>query len=224
MFEDEEACINHDWDVEHYDLTDSFVFSYLLGSDADICTGTGLTIPSETRKLLKFSYGHEPEVVIMGPPGNEDRQSKLSFNQKVWSYVSITSWSRMNRNTNTISYAACRQIDDLRAELAGQIALFQLHHRRHLSIVIFELFCVVQLWATGKVGCIVFPQCACGVNVYWEAILKMTEVRASSPHLPEPFEELACRCERREELEGKRKTSLAATWPLGMCRKIEDQP
>ena len=54
-----------------------------------------------------------------------------------------------------------------------------------------------------------------GVDVYWEAILKMTELWASSPHLQEPFEELVCRCERHEELEGKRKTSLAATWPLG---------
>ena len=78
----------------------------------------------------------------------------------------------------------------------------------------------LELWKTGRVGKISFPQCAVGLEIDWEPILKDTTLWASSPHLLDPFEGLECTHEHHGQLIGSRKTALAAIWPLGMCQRI----
>ena len=90
---------------------------------------------------------------------------------------------------------------------------------------IFTLDDFRQLWATGKVGAVTFPQCAVGlVSPEGHPLLKMTTLWANAGELLYPFEELQCTCSSHGTLtgqyKGQQRSKLAQVWPLTMCRMI----
>ena len=179
------------------------------GKNIDVVTGTDLTDPAEARKLLKFLDDWRPEVIILGPP-----------------CTAFSAWSKCNRSRNAATYRASRIIGEKLAELTAEICMRQLEKSQHFIVEqpahsdMYQLPCFVHLWKTRKVGSITFPQCPMGLRVDDEPIYKLTELWASNPELLKPFEGLECTCSSHGELQGSRKTQLAATYPLDMCRRL----
>ena len=138
----------------------------------------------------------------------------------------FASWSHLNRKLHPESWGATRKVCEILADVAAHVAMIQLRAGRHFVIEnpdpsdIWHLDSFLQLWNTGKVGKVTFPQCALGLQVDGEPILKRTTLWASHPLILHQFTGLRCTCERHGELVGKRKTVAAAIYPLEMCRRL----
>ena len=92
---------------------------------------------------------------------------------------------------------------------------------------LFDLRRFLELWQTGEVGRIVFPQCALGLETPDREplpILKWTEVWSNAKELLKPFEHLACDHIVHGDMigmyRGRKRSQLAQVWPPEMCRKI----
>ena len=77
---------------------------------------------------------------------------------------------------------------------------------------IFRLRCFERLWRTEKFGEISFPQCALGLVVDGQPILKWTTLWSNSWHILWQFEGLECACEDHGILRGKRSTTASTVF------------
>lgn len=121
------------------------------GPNVDLVTGTDFSDPAEANKLIDFIEKYKPELVAAGPP------CKAMAN---WS------WEIAN--------------------LVARIAMMQMKGNRFVVIEnprysdLFDLGSFNKLWRTGEFGMISFPQCALGLTVDGEPILKWTALLSNS--------------------------------------------
>lgn len=159
--------------------------------------------------MVKYIKEHKPFAIVMGPP-----------------CTSYASWSHLNRAINHKTWETSREIGVKLASISAQVAMYQLREGRHFlienpagsEIFYFELY--RELWDTGKVVSINFPQCAFGFRVQNIPIHKNTKPWASSHLLLEPFHGSRCCCRHYGKLEDKNRTKLAQVWPYQMCLAI----
>ena len=89
-------------------------------------------------------------------------------------------WSGINRVKYPDQYAIARPIGEQLAKFAAEVAMIQLNERGRFLIEnpagseMFQLPCFKKLWETQRVVSINVPQCALGLRVYDEPILKNT--------------------------------------------------
>ena len=120
-------------------------------------------------------------VVTMGPP-----------------CTAFANWSRLNRVINALSWRKAHADGKRLADFAVEVAFLQLDGHRHFLIEnprgsdIFKLRSFQRLWRTRRCFSMNIPQCALGLVVCGEPILKWTTLWASSPLLLKPFEGLKC--------------------------------
>ena len=119
------------------------------GKNFDIVTGHDVADPDVKLEILRYIRKHKPLFVIMGPP-----------------CAAFACWPRQNRQLYLETWRRSRAIGDTLATFAATIAREQLSGRRNFSIENFrgsefsQLNPYRELWETGQVVEVAFPQCA----------------------------------------------------------------
>ena len=84
----------------------------------------------------------------------------------------------------------------------------------------------VELWRSGEVENVVFPQCAVGLETpeHDLPILKLTELWTNAPELIYDFHDVVCTHDQHGTMcgryRGQQRSRLAQIWPPRMCRMI----
>lgn len=179
------------------------------GKNFDLVTGYDLTDERAQEEVRSYIQKFRPMFIIMGPP-----------------CTAFGCWSTLNRYIYPESWETSRKIGEILAKFAAEVASIQLAANRHFLIEnprgndIFGLSAFHSLWNTGKVVEVTFPQCALGLMIYGEPILKFTIFWVSSTIFAETFRHLRCTHKWHGELQGSGKTKLAQVWPYKMCAAI----
>ena len=132
----------------------------------------------------------------------------------------------MNRHLHEETWRKTRNIGVALAGFAAKLCWIQLDAGRHFILEnpagseLFKLSSIAAIFNHEGVVKVNVPQCAMGLRVHGEPILKNTTLMASSLLLLEPFKGVRCTCKYHGELMGGNKTKLAQVWPRGMCLRI----
>ncbi len=182
----------------------------------DFVCGTDLTNKAQVQEVFTYITKFTPSVVIMSPL-----------------CTTMGGWSRLNRHSNPERFAFERRRAEQIADVCAAVAMLQLKGNRHFCIenprgsYIFKLAKYQQVYDTGHVVSVSFPQCACGLtSPEGEPAQKWTTLWTSSEMLARPFRALQCRHNSHRVLEGSvggmNRTKLAQVWPAMMCAMIID--
>jgi hypothetical protein len=137
----------------------------------------------------------------------------------------------MNKTSYPDAYQKSRTIGLKLARLMAITAMIQITADHFFLIEnpagseLFQLPEFRDLWNTGKVGKITFPQCTVGLKTpEGLPILKLTELWSNAKELLEPFAGLKCDHDQHGDIcgqyNGQQRSKLAQVWPPEMCRMI----
>ena len=186
------------------------------GQNQDLCAGIDLTNPRHQQLLWKLIREKRPRVIIMAPP-----------------CTAFGPWSRYNRHVNPRGYRLTLRTGVMLANLAADIALFQLDHDADFicenpqSSDLWQLSAWQLVLRHPRVCFTHCHQCAFGLRdpsglFYY----KPTKFVSSNWIL---IKRLERRCDGRHEhqviegsVHGQRRSRLAQTWPRKLCSAIVD--